>query len=123
MTKSVIGDSPRRREDLRFLTGRGRYIDDLRFENLAHAVFVRSPHAHARVRSVEVSTARKAPGVLAVLTAADVAADGLKSLRRPDEVARLRGKSDEEVSTGGMLRAYRETKRAQAEPKQAEVAS
>ena len=81
MTKSVIGDSPRRREDLRFLTGRGRYIDDLRFENLAHAVFVRSPHAHARVRSVEVSTARKAPGVLAVLTAADVAADGLKSLR------------------------------------------
>ena len=78
MTKSVIGDSPRRREDLRFLTGRGRYIDDLRFENLAHAVFVRSPHAHARVRSVEVSTARKAPGVLAVLTAADVAADGLR---------------------------------------------
>ncbi len=81
MTKSVIGDSPRRREDLRFLTGRGQYIDDLRFENLAHAVFVRSPHAHARVRSVEVSAAKKAPGVLAVLTAADVAADGLKSLR------------------------------------------
>ena len=81
MTKSVIGDSPRRREDLRFLTGRGRYIDDLQFENLAHAVFVRSPHAHARVRAVEVSAAKKAPGVLAVLTAADVAADGLRSLR------------------------------------------
>jgi carbon-monoxide dehydrogenase large subunit len=81
MTKSVIGDSPRRREDLRFLTGRGQYIDDLRFENLAHAVFVRSPHAHARVRSVEISAAKKASGVLAVLTAADVAADGLKSLR------------------------------------------
>ena len=49
--------------------------------------------------------------------------EGLRGLRRPDEVARLRGKSDEEVSTGGMLRAYRETKRAQAETKQAEVAS
>lgn len=81
MTKSVIGDSPRRREDLRFLTGRGQYIDDLRFENPAHAVFVRSPHAHAQIRSVEVSAAKRAPGVLAVLTADDVVADGLKSLR------------------------------------------
>lgn len=81
MTKSVIGDSPKRREDLRFLTGRGRYIDDLQFENLAHAVFVRAPHAHAAIRSVEVSAAKRAPGVLTVLTAADVAADGLKSLR------------------------------------------
>lgn len=81
MTKSVIGDSPKRREDARFLTGRGSYIDDLRFENVARAVFVRSPHAHARIRSVDVSTAKRAAGVLAVLTAADTAADGLKSLR------------------------------------------
>ena len=81
MKKSIIGDSPRRREDQRFVTGLGAYLDDLRFENLAHATFVRSPRAHARIRSIDVSAARTAPGVLAVLTAADAKADGLKSLR------------------------------------------
>ena len=81
MTKSVIGDSPKRREDQRFVTGQGAYLDDLRFERLAHAVVLRSPHAHARIRSIDVSAAKKAPGVLAVLTAADAAADGLKPLR------------------------------------------
>ena len=74
MKRSVIGDSPRRREDQRFITGRGTYIDDLRFDNLARAVFVRSPHAHATIRSIDVAAARRAPGVLAVLTAADLAA-------------------------------------------------
>jgi len=81
MSKSVIGDSPRRREDARFITGRGAYVDDLSFEHLTRAVFLRSPHAHARIRSIDVEGAKRAPGVLAVLTAADVAADGLKSLR------------------------------------------
>ncbi|TMJ29467.1 MAG: xanthine dehydrogenase family protein molybdopterin-binding subunit [Alphaproteobacteria bacterium] len=81
MSKSVIGDSPRRREDARFITGRGAYVDDLPFERLTRAVFVRSPHAHARIRSIDTTAARKAPGVLAVLSAADVKADGLKSLR------------------------------------------
>ncbi|HTE38711.1 MAG TPA: xanthine dehydrogenase family protein molybdopterin-binding subunit, partial [Reyranella sp.] len=81
MSKSVIGDSPRRREDARFITGRGAYIDDLPFEGLTRAVFLRAPHAHARIRSIATEAAKRAPGVLAVLTAADVAADGLKSLR------------------------------------------
>ena len=45
--RSVIGDAPKRREDLRFITGRGKYLDDLAFEGLAHAVVLRSPHAHA----------------------------------------------------------------------------
>src|SRR3954471_19470446 len=81
MSKSVIGDSPRRREDARFITGRGAYVDDLPFEGLTRAVFVRSPHAHARLRSIDTKAAKQAPGVLAVLTAADVAADGLKALR------------------------------------------
>src|SRR5205809_3864491 len=81
MSKSVIGDSPRRREDARFITGRGAYVDDLPFERLTRAVFVRSPHAHARIRSIDTTAARKAPGVLAVLSAADVKAGGLKSLR------------------------------------------
>jgi carbon-monoxide dehydrogenase large subunit len=81
MSKSVIGDSPRRREDARFITGRGAYIDDLPFAGLTRAVFVRSPHAHARIRSIDTTAAKKAPGVLAVLTAADAQADGLKPLR------------------------------------------
>ena len=79
--KSVIGDSPKRREDARFITGRGSYVDDLAFDGLTRAVFVRSPHAHARIHSVDTTAAKKAPGVLAVLTAVDVQADGLKSLR------------------------------------------
>src|SRR6476620_3639018 len=81
MSKSVIGDSPRRREDARFITGRGSYVDDLAFELLTRAVFVRSPHAHARIRAIDTQAARTAPGVLVVLTANDVRADGLKSLR------------------------------------------
>ena len=81
MTKSVIGDSPRRREDQRFVTGRGLYLDDLPFEKLARAVFLRSPHAHALIRSIDAAVARRAPGVLAVLTARDAKADGLKPLR------------------------------------------
>lgn len=75
-----LGVSPRRREDARFLIGRGAYLDDLAFSQLAHAVFVRSAHAHAGIASVETTQARAAPGVLAVLTAVDVAADGLNDL-------------------------------------------
>lgn len=81
MTNARIGDSPRRREDARFVTGHGAYLDDLGFDRLAHAVVLRSPHAHARIRSIDTSTARRAPGVLAVLTAVDATADGLKPLR------------------------------------------
>jgi carbon-monoxide dehydrogenase large subunit len=81
MAVSTIGDSPKRREDARFVTGRGTYLDDLRFDRLARATVLRSPHAHAHVRSIDVSAALSAPGVLAVLTAADAAADGLGPLR------------------------------------------
>ena len=81
MIKSTIGDSPRRREDARFVTGSGAYLDDLKFERLARAAFVRSPHAHARIKSVDTAAAARAPGVLAVLTAADAKADGLRPLR------------------------------------------
>jgi carbon-monoxide dehydrogenase large subunit len=76
-----IGDAPKRREDRRFLTGQGRYLDDLAFAGLAHAIVLRSPHAHARIDRVDAVAARRAPGVLAVLTAADVAADRLLPLR------------------------------------------
>ncbi len=75
-----LGAAPKRREDGRFLIGRGTYLDDLVFPNVAHAVFVRSPHAHAGIAAIDPAAARAAPGVLAVLTAADVAADGLNDL-------------------------------------------
>ncbi len=64
--------SPRRVEDHRFLTGRGRYVADHRHPNEAALVVVRSPHAHATLRALDVAAARAAPGVLAVLTAAEL---------------------------------------------------
>ena len=79
--RSVIGDRPKRREDLRFITGRGGYLDDLAFEGLAHAVVLRSPHAHAQIERTDIAAARVAPGVLAVLTAEEARADGLQPLR------------------------------------------
>ena len=81
MTIQLMGESPRRREDARFVTGHGAYLDDLTFERLVHAVVLRSPHAHALIKSIDTAAARSAPGVLAVLSAADATADGLKPLR------------------------------------------
>ena len=75
-----IGEAPRRREDARFLTGQGGYLDDLAIPDLAHAVFLRSPHAHAVITGIDTAAARAAPGVLAVLTASEVRADGLRPL-------------------------------------------
>src|SRR5947207_2593137 len=75
-----IGQPVRRREDLRLLTGRGRYSDDVNLSGQAYAAMVRSPHAHALIRRVDTQAARAMPGVLAVLTAEDVTADGLKPL-------------------------------------------
>src|SRR4051812_6695642 len=77
---SGIGAAPKRREDIRFLTGQGRYLDDLAFENLAHACVLRSPHAHARIDRIDAEAARALPGVLAVLTAAEAREDGLLPL-------------------------------------------
>ena len=78
--RAVIGDAPLRREDQAFLTGRGRYLDDLDFPGLLHAVVLRSPHPHAEIAGIDATAARAAPGVAAVLTAAEVARDGLGSL-------------------------------------------
>src|SRR4051812_38529494 len=80
MPRDGIGDTPKRREDQRFLTGQGRYLDDLAFDRLAHAVVLRSPHAHALIRRIDPSASRAMPGVLAVLTAAEARQDGLKPL-------------------------------------------
>src|SRR3984893_10878472 len=87
----VIGDRPKRREDLRFITGRGAYLDDLAFAGLTHAVVLRSPHAHAVFGAVDTEAAQAAPGVLAVLTAEDVHADGLQALRPSAEANAVTG--------------------------------
>jgi aerobic carbon-monoxide dehydrogenase large subunit len=81
MVGSGIGDRPKRREDVRFLTGRGTYLDDLVFDGLTHAIVLRSPHAHARIDAIDAYAARALPGVLAVLTAGEARADGLQPLR------------------------------------------
>jgi carbon-monoxide dehydrogenase large subunit len=75
-----IGQPVRRREDLRLLTGKGRYSDDVNLPGQACAAMVRSPHAHALIRAIDTAAARAVPGVLAVLTADDVTADGLRPL-------------------------------------------
>ena len=81
MVRSVIGDAPKRREDARFLIGRGSYLDDLSFDRLTHAVVLRSPHAHALIERIRTERARTAAGVLAVLTSEETRADGLEPLR------------------------------------------
>jgi carbon-monoxide dehydrogenase large subunit len=75
-----IGQPVTRKEDARFLTGRGRYVADIDLVRQGHAVFVYSPHAHARIRSIDKSAAEQMPGVYAVLTGEDWAADGLGTL-------------------------------------------
>src|SRR5262247_3789290 len=64
----MIGQSPRRKEDERLLLGQGRFVDDIRFPSLLHLVFVRSPHARARLVRVDVSAARARPGVAAFVS-------------------------------------------------------
>ncbi|HUB16252.1 MAG TPA: xanthine dehydrogenase family protein molybdopterin-binding subunit [Acetobacteraceae bacterium] len=72
-----IGQSVRRREDPRLLSGNGRYSDDLNLPDQAYAIMLRSPHAHARLGTIETAAACAMPGVLAVLTGQDMLADGL----------------------------------------------
>ncbi|MSQ71146.1 MAG: xanthine dehydrogenase family protein molybdopterin-binding subunit [Betaproteobacteria bacterium] len=72
-----IGAPVLRKEDFRFLTGRGRYTSNLRVAGETHAAFVRSPYAHADIRGMNTAPALKIPGVIAVLTGADMAADGV----------------------------------------------
>ena len=75
-----LGQPILRKEDARLLVGGGCYSDDVNLPGQAYACFVRSPHAHARVGRVETAAARATPGVIAVLTGADAAADGVKPL-------------------------------------------
>ena len=80
MQENGIGASVRRKEDQRFLLGKGRYTDDINVEGQTYACFVRSPHAHAEIEGIDASAATAAPGVVAVLTGDDLAADGIGPL-------------------------------------------
>ncbi|RYY91051.1 MAG: xanthine dehydrogenase family protein molybdopterin-binding subunit, partial [Comamonadaceae bacterium] len=67
-----IGEAVRRKEDYRFLTGSGQYTDDINLPGQRHAVFVRSPHAHATIRGIDTSRAEAMPGVMRIFTGKDV---------------------------------------------------
>jgi aerobic carbon-monoxide dehydrogenase large subunit len=80
MADTGIGASVRRKEDQRFITGKGRYTDDIELKNQTHAYFVRSPHAHATIKSINTAKAAKAPGVIGVFTGEHVAEDKIGGL-------------------------------------------
>src|SRR5512143_2550291 len=80
MATAGIGAAVLRKEDRRFLTGAGHYTDDVSRPHQAHMAILRSPHAHARLAAVRADAARGAPGVLAVLTGADLAAEKIGNL-------------------------------------------
>jgi len=86
--KFAMGQSVSRVEDPRLVQGLGRYSDDVNLPRQAYAVVVRSPHAHARIAGIEAAGALNSPGVLAVLTGADLAADGVGNL--PTDTTRKR---------------------------------
>ena len=80
MNATGIGASVKRKEDKRFITGKGRYTDDINLKNQSYAYFVRSPHAHATIKSINTKKAAAMPGVLGVFTSNDVAEDKIGGL-------------------------------------------
>src|SRR6266852_2446820 len=80
MSATGIGAAVRRKEDFRFITGKGQYTDDVNRPGQAYIHFLRSPHAHAKIKSIDAKAAQAMPGVLGVLTGADLAADKIGNL-------------------------------------------
>jgi aerobic carbon-monoxide dehydrogenase large subunit len=80
MSVTGIGAAVRRKEDQRFITGKGHYTDDINRPGQACAYFIRSPHAHAAIQSIDAKAASTIPGVVAVLTGAELAADKIGNL-------------------------------------------
>ena len=101
MGVEAIGARAIRKEDKRFITGRGRYTDDMSVPGMCYAAFVRSPHAHAKIGKIDSSKAAGMPGVIKILTGEELAADGIGNLicgwmikskdGAPDEDGRLPG--------------------------------
>ena len=79
--KFGVGQPVRRKEDVRLVGGRGRYLDDIQLENTAYAYFVRSPHAHGVLGAIDTTSAREAPGVLGIITADDLPDTGYVPVR------------------------------------------
>jgi carbon-monoxide dehydrogenase large subunit len=80
MGVTAIGASVKRTEDIRFVTGKGHYVDDVNRPGQAYAYFLRSPHAHATIDKIDTSAASKSPGVVAIFTGDDIAADKVGGL-------------------------------------------
>ncbi|SEI51142.1 xanthine dehydrogenase family protein molybdopterin-binding subunit [Paraburkholderia diazotrophica] len=79
-TQRMVGTPVKRKEDYRFLTGNGQYTDDIVLPGQTYAVFLRSPHAHARIKSIDTEAAKQSPGVVAIFTGADLAAENVGGL-------------------------------------------
>ncbi len=86
MDKYKIGDTPRRVEDARFLTGSGCFVDDLQPDSLAHAVILRSAHTHAELRKVHANAAKRMPGVIDILTGDDLGSAGIGPIEPYEKV-------------------------------------
>src|SRR6202453_171053 len=80
MSATGIGASVKRKEDIRFITGKGHYVDDINRHGQAHAYFVHSPHAHATIDKIDFAEASAAPGVVAIFTGEDIAKDKVGGL-------------------------------------------
>src|SRR5476649_2305093 len=91
MGEFAIGQGVSRFEDPRLIQGGGRYTDDIKLPGMAYGVVLRSPHAHAKINSLDMAAAKAAPGVLAVLTSADVKAAGYGDLPVPGGLKRRDG--------------------------------
>jgi aerobic carbon-monoxide dehydrogenase large subunit len=106
---AAIGEPVVRKEDAELLTGQGRFSDDVNLPGQAYAVMVRSPHAHARIRGIDVSAAMAVPGAIAVLTGANAIEDGLKPIPHrpilgpPDIALGKRDASDKFLSSHRVL--------------------
>ena len=77
---SLVGSRVERKEDKRFLTGKGRYTSDINLANQTYAIFVRSPHARAQIKKLDISKASKASGVISILTGSEIAEDKIGGL-------------------------------------------
>jgi carbon-monoxide dehydrogenase large subunit len=94
VNRNGIGQAVRRVEDQRFLTGRSRYVDDIQLPHMLHGAVVMSPHAHARIKNIDVSAAMKSPGVHLVLTGADAKKEnlgGIPPLFMPEDMGGPKG--------------------------------
>src|SRR5438105_8237218 len=107
--RAAIGAPAVRKDDAELLTEQGRFSDDVNLPGQAYAVMVRSPHAHARIRGIDVAAAMAVPGVIAVLTGADAIEDGLKPIPHrpilgpPDIALGKRDASDKFLSSHRVL--------------------